>query len=90
MSYTVKMIFEWPDDPFKDQPFSSYEEFNQTLYNFFMAGKVDVDYSSVENNGLKTTRLAKDMESAQEWIDFVVAHRTKYNSSHPIYAIELI
>jgi hypothetical protein len=55
-----------------------------------MAGKVDVDYSSVENNGLKTTRLAKDMESAQEWIDFVVAHRTKYNSSHPIYAIELI
>jgi hypothetical protein len=90
MSYTVKMRFEWVDDPFTGQPFSAYEEFNQGLYDFYMAGKIDVDFSSVENNGLKTTRLAKDMESAQEWIDFVVALRTKYNGSHPTYSIELI
>lgn len=90
MSYTVKMIFEWADDPFTGQPFSAYEEFNQGLYDFYMAGKVDVDYGSVENDGLNTTRMAKDMESAQEWTDFVVTLRTKYNSSHPVYRFELI
>ena len=89
MSFTAKAIFTWSEDPQKGMPFSAFDEYQQLIYEQFMAGNIDVD-STKSDDGLTITRLVKDVAAGEVWRDAILAHRTKYNSSHPTCSIKLI
>lgn len=89
MSFTAKVIFTWPEDPYKDMPFSAFDEYQQLIYEQFMAGNIDVD-STKSEDGLTVTRLAKDVAAGEVWRDALLAHATKYGKGHPVVTIEAV
>ena len=86
MSFTAKVIFTWPEDPYKDLPFSAFDEYQQLIYEQFMAGNIDVD-TTKSDDGLTVTRLVKDVAAGEAWRDALLAHATKYSKVHPEVSI---
>ena len=87
MSFAAKVTFTWQGDPQAGVSFQAFDEFQQLLYQQFMAGNVDVD-STRSDNGFSIIRLVKDVPTAEIWKDLVLALITKHNNVLPETVIE--
>ena len=86
MSFTAKVTFTWSEDPYQGKPFQAFDEYQQLIYEQFIAGNIDVD-TTKSTDGLSITRLVKDIAAGEAWRDVILAHRQEYELSAPLSVV---
>lgn len=89
MSFAAKVTFTWSEDPYQGMPFQAFDEYQQLIYEQFIAGNIDVD-TTKSTDGLSITRLVKDIAAGEAWRDILLAHATKYGKGLPTVTVESV